>query len=72
MKSLLLGIEFLIGIALVACVLFHSPKGEGLGAIGGQARMFSAQKGIESGLYRVTTGLAIVFMTIAALLGFFF
>ena len=55
MKSLLLGIEFLIGIALVACVLFHSPKGEGLGAIGGQARMFSAQKGIESGLNRVTT-----------------
>ena len=38
----------------------HSAKGEGLGAIGGQAKIFGSQKGVEAGLNRLTTGLAIL------------
>lgn len=71
-KTLLLIIELITSAALIFAILLHAPKGDGIGAIGGAARMFNAQKGMESGLNKVTTILAIVFVIIAGVLGVFF
>ena len=68
MKLLLLFIEFLLGISVVIAILLHSAKGEGLGAIGSQSRLFSSQKGLESGLKKVTAILVFSFLSLALLL----
>lgn len=72
MKTLLVSLEFISAAGLIITVLLHAPKGEGLGAIGGSARMFKSQKGLEAGLNKVTTALAITFMVTAFLLGTLF
>ena len=72
MKIALLTIEFLISIALIVAILLHSAKGEGLGAIGGRARLFNTQKDLEAGLNKVTGVLVALFMIIAGLLSVVF
>ena len=72
MKTTLLIIEFFAAIILVVLVLAHSAKGEGLAGIGGQARMFNAQKGMEAGLNRLTSAVAVVFLAIAFVLNVFY
>ena len=63
MKTFLLTIEVISGLALIIAILLHSPKGEGLGGIGGQARMFNApQKDMESGLNKFTYVVAAIFL----------
>ena len=69
MKTLLLGIDFVAAFLLVVTILMHSPKGEGLGGIGGQAKIYNAQKGMESGLNKMTGILAAVFIVISLILG---
>jgi preprotein translocase subunit SecG len=53
---------------LMAMVLLHSPKGDGIGGIGGQAQLFSSTKSAESNLNRITWGLFLVFMTLTIVL----
>jgi preprotein translocase subunit SecG len=53
---------------LMAMVLLHSPKGDGIGGIGGQAQLFSATKSAESNLNRITWGLFLVFITLTIVL----
>jgi preprotein translocase subunit SecG len=53
---------------LTAMVLLHSPKGDGIGGIGGQAQLFSSTKSAESNLNRITWGLFLVFMTLTVIL----
>ena len=72
MKTLLLTIEFISAISLVIAVLLHSAKGEGLAGIGGQGRMFNSQKGLEDGLNKITTILAIIFLTTAGIFGVYY
>ncbi|MBT5855078.1 preprotein translocase subunit SecG [bacterium] len=73
MKTFLLIVELLSGLALIGAILLHAPKGEGLGSIGGQAKMFKANAGgLESGLNKVTYVLATVFLSIATVLGLFY
>lgn len=69
MHTFLLVVEFFISFALVAAILLHSAKGEGLGAIGGHARMFNSHRDLEAGLNKITSGLAIAFFIVAAILG---
>ena len=71
MKILFLIVEFISALGLIGAILLHSPKGEGLGGIGGQARLFSPQRGLEAGLDRVTAVLAALFMISALVLGVF-
>lgn len=54
-----------LSIALIIAVLLHSAKGEGLGGIGGQAHVFGSQKGVEAGLNRVTTIIAVLWFLTA-------
>jgi preprotein translocase subunit SecG len=53
---------------LTAMVLLHSPKGDGIGGIGGQAQLFSSTKSAESNLNRITWGLFLVFITMTIIL----
>jgi preprotein translocase subunit SecG len=68
MRGLLLAVQFLSALLLIAAVLLHSAKGEGLGGIGGSAKLFGSPKGMEEGLDRLTWGLAIIFMGISVIL----
>ncbi len=72
MRIFLVCLELLISIGLVGAILLHSAKGEGLGGIGGPAKMFRSAKGMEAGLNRITAGLAFVFLLLAGILGVFF
>lgn len=68
-KFALVALQFVVAISLTIAVLLHAAKGEGLGSIGGTARLFGSQKGLEAGLDKITTGLAIAFLTLSAILG---
>jgi preprotein translocase subunit SecG len=58
----------LSALILVVVVLLHSPKGDGVGGIGGQAQMFTSTKSAEVTLNRVTWGLSIVFLGLSVVL----
>ncbi|MCC0176921.1 preprotein translocase subunit SecG [Waterburya agarophytonicola K14] len=49
---------------LVVLILLHSPKGDGLGGIGGQSQMFTSTKSAENALNRITWGLGISFIVL--------
>jgi preprotein translocase subunit SecG len=68
MRGILLPLQFLSAVALIVAVLMHTAKGEGLGGIGGAARIFGTPKGMEKGLDRVTWACAIAFLAISILL----
>ncbi|NJL82520.1 MAG: preprotein translocase subunit SecG [Chloroflexaceae bacterium] len=53
---------------LVVLVLLHSPKGDGIGGIGGQAQLFTSTKSAEKTLNRVTWALSIIFMSLTIVL----
>ena len=73
MKTFLLIIEIISGILLIGAILLHSPKNEGMGAIGGQARTYKAPSNdMESGLKKLTFVLVLLFFGSALLLGLFF
>ncbi|HEY9860331.1 MAG TPA: preprotein translocase subunit SecG [Candidatus Obscuribacterales bacterium] len=54
----------LSALGLIILVLLHSPKGDGLGGIGGQAQLFTSTKSAETTLNRVTWTLVVVFMSL--------
>ncbi|MEL6163690.1 MAG: preprotein translocase subunit SecG [Cyanobacteria bacterium J06628_3] len=60
-SSILQGIWAFSAIGLVVLVLLHSPKGDGIGAIGGQAQLFSSTKSAENTLNRVTWTFTVIF-----------
>ncbi|NJL44963.1 MAG: preprotein translocase subunit SecG [Leptolyngbyaceae cyanobacterium SM2_3_12] len=55
-------------VGLTALVLLHSPKGDGLGALGGQAQLFTSTKSAETTLNRVTWTLTVLFMGLTVVL----
>lgn len=63
-------VQIISAILLTVLVLIHSPKGDGLGAIGGAANLFSSQKSAESGLNKLTMYVAIVFIVTTIITGF--
>ena len=67
MKGVLLVLQFLSALVLIIAVLLHSAKGEGLGGIGGSAKLFGTPKGLEQGLDRVTWSCAIFFLAVSIL-----
>ncbi|NBV83231.1 preprotein translocase subunit SecG [bacterium] len=69
MNTLLLILAIISSILMVVLVLLHSAKGEGFGAIGGQARLFSSQRGLESGLNLVTAIVGGIFIIATLLIG---
>ena len=52
----------------IVFILLHSPKGDGLGGIGGQSQMFTSTKSAENTLNRITWILSIAFVTLTIVL----
>lgn len=53
---------------LIILVLLHSPKGDGLGGLGGQSQLFTSAKSAEMTLNRVTWTLFAIFMGLTVVL----
>ncbi|GAB4134348.1 MAG: preprotein translocase subunit SecG [Cyanobacteria bacterium J069] len=53
---------------LIVLVLLHSPKGDGLGGLGGQAQLFTSTKSAETTLNRVTWTLTVLFIGLTIVL----
>jgi preprotein translocase subunit SecG len=68
MKTFLIFIQIFSAISVVIFVLLHTAKGEGLGGIGGAAKLFGTPKGLEEGLDKITAGSAITFMLVSLIL----
>ena len=66
--DILTGIWSLSALGIIILVLLHSPKGDGIGGIGGQAQLFTSAKSAETTLNRITWSLAILFMGITVIL----
>ena len=69
MRTILLGIQLATAVSLIIAVLLHTAKGEGLGGIGGAARLFGTQKELEAGLDRITAVCAVLFLLVSIILG---
>jgi preprotein translocase subunit SecG len=57
-----------IAASLIFLVLLHSPKGDGLGGMGGQAQLFSSTKSAETTLNRLTWALTVLFLGLTVIL----
>ncbi len=64
-------LQMIVGVMLIVLVLLHSPKGDGMGGIGGAAQLFSSQRGAEAGLNKVTTWVTVIFFLLCAINGFY-
>jgi preprotein translocase subunit SecG len=62
--------HIVISLALIGIILLQGPKGEGLGAIGGSARMFHGPRPRETLMTRVTTGVSLAFVILVGVLTF--
>ncbi|HEY9873846.1 MAG TPA: preprotein translocase subunit SecG [Candidatus Obscuribacterales bacterium] len=58
----------LSALGLTILVLLHSPKGDGIGGIGGQAQLFTSTKSAETALNRITWTFSIVFIGLTVIL----
>lgn len=58
----------LSALGVIVLVLLHSPKGDGIGGIGGQAQLFTSTKSAESALNRITWTFSIVFIGLTIVL----
>lgn len=63
-------VQIVSALLLIILILLHSPKGEGIGGIGGASQLFTSQKSAETGLNKLTSYIAIVFIICTVLLGF--
>lgn len=70
MIQILQYIQIITAALLILLILLHSPKGDGLASIGGAAQAFSSQKGVESGLNKLTTIIATTFIITSLILGY--
>ncbi len=70
MLTVLWIIQIVSAVLLTILVLIHSPKGDGLGAIGGMANLFSSQKSAESGLNKLTANIGLIFVVTSFFTGF--
>jgi len=63
-------LHFLVSILAIALVVAQGPKGEGLGAIGGSARMFQVPRPRDTFATRITGVAAVLFALTATYLAF--
>ena len=70
MANILWTIETIAAVLLTILVLLHSPKGDGIGGIGGASHVFASQKSAEKGLNKLTYIVSAIFLVCTFLLGF--
>lgn len=61
-------LELICSLALVASILLHPAKADGMAGIGGPAKLFGSQKGAETGLNTLTAIIAVLWAGLAAIL----
>jgi len=61
-------VEAVVAVALITFIMLQSPRGEGLGAIGGSATLFKVQKKKEKLLRNISLVLSGVFAVCTILL----
>lgn len=71
LRIILQVVQILCAVVLIGLVLIHSPKGDGIGAIGSTAQLFSSQKGAEAALNRITAWTAGIFYVVSFVLGYY-
>jgi preprotein translocase subunit SecG len=64
-------LQVLFSFIIIILVIIHSPKGDGLGGIGGAAQLFSSQRGAEAGLNKLTGWSIGIFFVICAITGLY-
>jgi preprotein translocase subunit SecG len=69
-ETAILTIHFILAFLVIGVILLQGPKGEGLGAIGGSARMFHGPRPRETLFTRVTAVLSILFVLTSTYLTF--
>ncbi|XFA74059.1 preprotein translocase subunit SecG [Thermosynechococcaceae cyanobacterium Okahandja] len=67
-ETIATGIWAFSALGLIVLVLLHSPKGDGLAGIGGQAQLFTSTKSAETTLNRATWTLTVLFMALTVAL----
>ena len=70
MANVLWIIETVCAVLLIILILMHSPKGDGIGGIGGASHIFASQKSAEKGLNKLTGIICAIFILCTFLLGF--
>lgn len=70
MANILWTIETIAAVLLTILVLLHSPKGDGIGGIGGASHVFASQKSAEKGLNKLTGIICAIFILCSCILGF--
>jgi preprotein translocase subunit SecG len=55
-------------VGVIVLVLLHSPKGDGIGGIGGQAQLFTSTKSAETALNRITWVFSVIFIGLTVVL----
>lgn len=69
MVNILWTIETVSAILLIILILLHSPKGDGIGGIGGASHVFASQKSAEKGLNKLTGIICAIFIICTFLIG---
>ena len=62
MVNILWTIETVAAVLLIVLILLHSPKGDGIGGIGGASLVFASQKSAEKGLNKLTGIVCAIFI----------
>ncbi len=70
MVNILWIIQTVSAALLIGLILLHSPKGDGIGGIGGASHVFASQKSAEKGLNKLTGIVCAIFVVSAFLIGF--
>ncbi|RAI14549.1 MAG: preprotein translocase subunit SecG [Candidatus Melainabacteria bacterium] len=70
MVNILWTIETVTAVLLIVLILLHSPKGDGIGGIGGASHVFASQKSAEKGLNKLTGIVCAIFIICTFLIGF--
>ena len=68
---ILIGLQALAAATLIALVLIHSPKGDGIAGIGGSAQLFSSPRGAEEGLNKLTLYIVYAFFALSFVTGYY-
>lgn len=63
-------IQIISALLLIALVLMHSPKGDGIASFGGTSQLFSSQKNAEKGLNKLTMYISIIFVACSFILAY--
>lgn len=68
LTNIIEAIRAISALGLIVLVLLHSPKGDGLGGLGGSAQLFTSTKSAETTLNRVTWTLTALFIGLTIVL----